>query len=79
MQVNEYAPVIAATIGWGIAVIVLAIQHHDMAARGGGWWLWVGVTGFGLGLWGLFLISMRHRGLRKAADRASHERNDAIE
>ncbi len=65
MQTNEFAPVIACTMCWLIASAVLAVEHHSMAARGEGWWLWVGVSGFGLGLWGLSLLALRHRSLRR--------------
>jgi len=67
LRVNEFMPVIGGTVSWAIALVVLATQHHDMAARGQGWWLWVALTGFGLGLWGLFLLWLRHRGLRRRA------------
>lgn len=66
-RTNEYAPVIVATSIWAIAFIVLLTQHHAMAGRGQGWWLWVALSGFGLGLWGLFMLTVHHRSLRKKA------------
>jgi hypothetical protein len=45
-QTNEYAPVITAVVMWAVAFVVLLVLHHRMAARGEGWWLWVGLSGF---------------------------------
>jgi hypothetical protein len=70
-RTNEFAPVIVGTAMWAIAFIVLLTMHHAMADRGQGWWLWVALTGVGLGLWGLFLIAMRHRSVRKKAEHAA--------
>ncbi len=68
-RTNEFAPVIIATGLWAVAFLVLLVRHHDMATRGQGWWLWVALSGFALGLWGLFMLTMHHRSLRKQAAR----------
>ena len=52
---------------WAIAFVVLLPLHAGMARHGQGWWLWVALTGFLLGFWGLTLIALRRRGLRRAA------------
>ncbi len=61
LRVNPYAPVIVGTVLWAIAFVVLLTQHHDMAARGQGWWLWVALSGFLLGFWGMSLTWLHHR------------------
>lgn len=68
LRTNEYVPPIAGTALWCIAAIVLAIKHGEMASRGQGWWLWVAVAGIAIGLWGLTMVTLRQRGLRKAAN-----------
>lgn len=65
MRTNDYAPVIVITVGWAIGFLVLLVRHEEMAARGQGWWLWVTVTGFVLGLWGLVLVGAHHRSNRR--------------
>jgi hypothetical protein len=60
-RTNDYAPVIAGTLAWLIAVVVLATRHDEMARNGQGWWLWVAVVGFALGLWGMVLVAIHHR------------------
>jgi hypothetical protein len=67
LQTNEYAPVISAVVLWAIAFVVLLVLHHRMAARGEGWWLWVGLSGFVIGLWGLTMLTLRRRSQRRRA------------
>jgi hypothetical protein len=66
-QANEYLPVITGTALWLAAFGVLLVRHPAMNRRGDGWWLWVAATGFGLGLWGLTMLALRHRSLRRKA------------
>jgi len=66
-RTNEFVPVIVGTVLWGTACLVLLTQHHAMAARGQGWWLWVTVSGFVLGLWGLFMLRLHHRSVAQAS------------
>lgn len=52
------------TIGlvvFGVASVLAAIFQPQLAARGDGWWLWVAVSGFGLGLIGLAYCVRRRR------------------
>ena len=72
-RANEFVPIVIGTALWGIACIVLLTQHHTMAARGQGWWLWVTVTGFALGIWGLFLLRLHRRNVEKAAARGTSQ------
>lgn len=79
LRTNDYAPVIVGTVGWAIGFVVLLLRHQEMAARGQGWWLWVTVTGFGLGLWGLVLVALHHRSDQRRQpatdERSSNEHN----
>lgn len=75
-RTNDYAPVIVGIVAWGIAAIVLLVMHHDMAARGQGWWLWVAVVGFGLGFWGLTLVAINHWAAARRADRSTRKSAD---
>jgi len=69
-RTNDYAPVIAGTLAWGIAFIVLLTRHDEMVPRGQGWWLWVSVAGFAIGLWGFVLVTLNHRAAARSAERA---------
>jgi hypothetical protein len=71
LQTNEFAPVIVATGLWVVAFFVLLSQHHSLTAHGHGWYVWVGLSGFLLGLWGLSLMLLRRRGLRRAQSRSA--------
>ena len=58
------------TAGWAIALAVIAI----LAARGmlpahQHWWIWTCVTGFGLGLWGLWFVPTLKRYRKREAER----------
>ena len=77
LQTNEFAPVIVATLIWALAFLVLLSQHRTLAAHGRGWWVWVGLSGFLLGLWGLSLMLLRRRGLRRAQSRSASANNSA--
>jgi protein-S-isoprenylcysteine O-methyltransferase Ste14 len=70
-QTNEFAPVIVATGMWLVAFFVLLTQHHSLASHGHGWYVWVGLSGFLLGLWGLSLMLLRRRGIRRAQSRSA--------
>ena len=70
-RTNDYAPVIVGIAAWAVAAIVLLVKHHDMAARGQGWWLWVAVVGFALGFWGLALVAINHRAAARRASRSA--------
>ena len=77
LETNEFAPVIVATGLWVVAFLVLLTQHATLAAHGHGWYVWVGLSGFLLGLWGLSLMLLRQRGSRRAQSRsASASSND---
>jgi len=55
----------AATVGtvvYAVATVVMALGYDRLAAAGDGWWLGVGISGFGLGLISLgYTISRRRR------------------
>jgi len=55
----------AATVGtaaFAVASVIMAVGYDRLAAAGDGWWLGVGVCGFGLGLISLgYTISRRRR------------------
>jgi len=71
LQTNEFAPVIVATGLWVVAFFILLSQHHALTAHGHGWYVWVGLSGFLLGLWGLSLMLLRRRGMQRRAQSRS--------
>jgi hypothetical protein len=73
---NDYAPVIAGTLAWLVAVVVLLARHDEMARNGQGWWLWVAVVGFALGFWGMTLVAVHHRVAARRAERHNHGPDD---
>ena len=68
-RTNTYVPVIIGTALWAVAFVVLLTQHHDMAARGQGWWVWVALTAVMLGFWGMVLMWLHHRNVPANSDR----------
>jgi Protein of unknown function (DUF2530) len=79
LETNEFAPVIVATVLWAIAFVVLLSQHSTLAAHGRGWWVWVGLSGVLLGFWGLSLMLIRRRGLRRAQSRSASASNSGAD
>ncbi len=60
--------VILGTVAWAVAAIVLRLFfYEDLLASGDTWWLWVCVTGFGLGLIGLPYVLRRRQAYRRHA------------
>lgn len=54
---------------FAVAAGVCLLLHDTLVARGDGWWLWVCLTGFGLGLLGLGYC-VRRRRQRRAGERS---------
>jgi len=60
--------VILGTVAWAAAAVVLRLFFYDdLLASGASWWLWVCVTGFGLGLIGLPYVLRRRQAYRRHA------------
>jgi Protein of unknown function (DUF2530) len=78
-ETNEFAPVIVATAIWAIGFVVVAAMHHSLARHGHGWYEWVGLSGFLLGLWGLTLMLLRRHLMRKAQSRSASASSSAGE
>ena len=58
----------AATVGTGVfavATVIMAVAYDTLAAAGDGWWLGVGISGFGLGLISLVYTTNRRRRRRR--------------
>jgi len=62
------------TAAWGIALIVLlAVRGHLAAADR--WWIWVAVTGFCMGLFGIVYVPHVKRSRARAALRREQRRD----
>lgn len=60
--------VILGTVAWAAAAVVLRLFFYDdLRTSGASWWLWVCVTGFGLGVIGLPYVLRRRRAYRRHA------------
>ena len=66
---------ITATGIWAIAFLVLLSRHHQLASHGHGWYVWVGLSGFLLGLWGLSLMLLRRRAMQRRQSRSVSANN----
>lgn len=63
------------TVGWVIALIVLLVLRDQLPA-GERWWVWVAVTGTGIGLFGLGYVPLLKRSRATAAARRAAARPD---
>ena len=62
LDVDGVQAATAGTVAFAIASVIMAVGYDRLAAAGDGWWLGVGVCGFGLGLISLgYTISRRRR------------------
>ena len=79
LQTNEFAPIMVGTAVWGVAFVILLSRHHSLAAHGHGWYVWVGLSGFLLGFWGLSLMVLHRRGRRRAQSRSTSASSSEVE
>jgi len=59
--------VAVGTVLWGIAAVVMLFVLDDLRADGHLWWLATAISGFGLGLAGLWIVVRRRHRLRATA------------
>lgn len=69
-EADDRVVTVSITAGWAIALAVVAV----LATRGGlpaheRWWVWTCVTGFGLGMWGLWFVPVLKRYRAREAER----------
>lgn len=64
------------TAAWAVAFIVLLIVRSSLPA-GSRWWVWTCLTGFGMGLFGLWYVPRLKRGRARAAARRATARTPA--
>jgi H+/Cl- antiporter ClcA len=65
-QSDAVVPVTVGTVAWAIALIIVFLLRGRLDANGSGWWVWVCVTGFGLGLFGCWWVRRRRAILSRA-------------
>jgi Protein of unknown function (DUF2530) len=71
LEGNDRLITAAGTIAWAVALIVLLAIRSDLPPSSH-WWIWICVTGFGLGLFALFYVPhLRRARERTAARRAA--------
>jgi hypothetical protein len=58
-QSDAVVPVTVGTVVWAIALIVVFLLRGRLEAHGAGWWVWVCVTGFVLGVFGCWWVRRR--------------------
>ena len=58
---------------WAVTFFVLLIFRDDLERAGREWWLWVAVTGFGLGWIGLWYCRRRWAKIQRAAAQETSE------
>ena len=66
LDVDGVAAVVVGTAIWGVLLIVGLLLHTRLQAADRGWWIWVAVAGFLLGLAGLAFV-VRRRNAYQAA------------
>lgn len=63
MQTNDVRIAAAGTVAWTIALVVLLLVGLPSEER---WWLWVCVTGIGIGLFAMWYIPRLQAGRARA-------------
>lgn len=68
LDVDGLNVVVIGLVLFAVATGICLLWHETLVARGDGWWLWVCVTGFGLGLVGLGYSTLRRQRRRSDSD-----------
>jgi len=89
LETNEVRVLVVGTAAWLVAFVVLLPLYDRLMTAGRGWWLWTCLAGFGLGLWGIYLVRRRRAALARALpqtgrpdgaeDRAEDRAEDQVE
>lgn len=62
---------------WAVAFVVLLFFRGSLERHDAEWWLWVPVTGFGLGLLGLWYCRRRWAAIQRAAGQSELDSGSA--
>lgn len=76
LEANDQLVAAVLTAAWAAALIVM-FWLRGMIPPGQRWWLWTCLTGFGLGVFGLWYIPRMKRGRARAAARAAARNQQA--
>jgi hypothetical protein len=68
LEANDQLVTAVITGAWAAALVVLLIVRSHLPAADR-WWVWVGVAGLGLGLFGLWYLPRLKRGRARKAER----------
>ena len=66
LDVDGVGAVALGTVLWAIALIYTLIVRPSLEESGRGWWMWVCLSGFVLGLMGLPYVLRRRAAYRRA-------------
>lgn len=67
LDVDGVGAVVAGTLGWALAFVVLVLMRDRLSESANEWWIWVALTGFLLGLAGVAYSVRRRSVYRRAA------------
>ncbi len=70
LDVDGVRAVAVGTVVWAVLAVLAFAMRDRLAEAGNGWWLWVCVTGAGLGLLGLPYVVRRARAYRDAGSKS---------
>lgn len=67
VDVDGVAAVAVGTVVWAVLLVAAVLLHARLQAAGRGWWVWVALAGFLLGLVGLVLVLRRRAAYRTSS------------
>jgi Protein of unknown function (DUF2530) len=73
LELNGIRSVAVGVVLWAIAFVVMLFFRDTLRGNDAEWWLWVPVTGFGLGLLGLVYCHRRWQAIQAAQSADSSE------
>ncbi len=73
LATNDSKPVLVGTVVWAVLFVAALLVRGRLVDAGHGWWVWVPLAGFLLGLLGLWFLRGRQRRMDARAAAAAKE------
>lgn len=76
VQSDEVRVILVGTVVFAVGLVVTLLAHGRLEDDGHGDWVWIMLSGVGLGVLGIWIVSRRRNALRRAAGQPAEPEQD---